>query len=735
MSDVGILVERSVFGNERISENIFGGNYINNYDTSDGTFSEKGLDLGLSIVRFPGGSNVESLFDVSNPDADMALGQSITPLSDFLSMCEINGFKPVIQIPTKRYVDDIHAGIREVSGFIDQLTSGAFGNVEVFMFEIGNEYNFSAEAFGQAGITAEEYGEVASALAAAVKEASKYDVPIAVQTGFTEEDNQQIVEFFDTAEERDAVDVVVFHAYPWRQGTVESLFDSKAELAETWESRGIASEVFLSEWNVRSLRDYDPVLMDYGLAQASTLVDIVAEIAKKGVDYATAWAVQQNNRTNLARQEGNTDGLRVAGEAFRMMSETLIGTELIVDVALDTSEGEFLIHGFEDDAKYVFFVSAREINDEEDAVSVQLDLSQLDDGISYGWSERLSAAGNIMLPYAQALISTEVVPSSEYLSGNVSLEFGSDFEVHRLVLVKEAPGESQLLLKGDDEANLMIGGSGADTFETGGGNDEVISNGGDDYVVLGDGNDIALAGSGDDRVDGQSGNDLLRGGAGNDQVFGGFGDDILVGGDGNDLLDSSFGFDRLNGGAGQDTIYAGDAGDHVIAGSGDDFVFGEAGNDVIFGMNGNDHIEGGAGSDLLAGQDGNDSLLGGGLADALFGGAGDDFIWGGGGADRLNGGPGADIFWHSGAEGDGQDWIQDFDESEGDRLVVDGDFYSADEFTIEERFISGAGSDEIAELLVYVADSEQYLFVLVDGARNDQIELQFGSEIGFFDIL
>ena len=70
-------------------------------------------------------------------------------------------------------------------------------------------------------------------------------------------------------------------------------------------------------------------------------------------------------------------------------------------------------------------------------------------------------------------------------------------------------------------------------------------------------------------------------------------------------------------------------------------------------------LDGGIGDDILLGKDGDDILLGG---------TGDDWLAGSGGQNRLDGGDGADVF----VLGPGKDTIQDFDFSEGDRLLVAG---------------------------------------------------------------
>ncbi len=92
------------------------------------------------------------------------------------------------------------------------------------------------------------------------------------------------------------------------------------------------------------------------------------------------------------------------------------------------------------------------------------------------------------------------------------------------------------VLLGNIAANWLIGGSGDDRINAGGGTD----------VVLGD--------EGADHLSGEDGNDQLFGGADHDTLLGGRGADSLEGGEGNDVLDGGLSADRLTSGAGNDTF-------------------------------------------------------------------------------------------------------------------------------------------------------------------------------------
>lgn len=227
-----------------------------------------------------------------------------------------------------------------------------------------------------------------------------------------------------------------------------------------------------------------------------------------------------------------------------------------------------------------------------------------------------------------------------------------------------------------------------------------------------------------------------------EQAIGGAGNDRLIGGAAHNSLDGGAGADTINGGGGNDIIIGGpDTGDQrdvIYAGGGNDLINGGAGNDLLYGMDGNDTIAGGFGVDELQGQNGNDVITGSAFSDLVFGGAGNDFINGGFGHDRINGGSGADKFYHLGILDHGSDWVQDYDAAEGDVFVFGSAAASAGDFQVnfthtESTGGERAGVDVIEEAFVIYKPTGQITWALVDGAGQDQINLQIGSDV--FDLL
>ncbi|MEM9154616.1 MAG: M10 family metallopeptidase [Cyanobacteria bacterium P01_F01_bin.33] len=198
---------------------------------------------------------------------------------------------------------------------------------------------------------------------------------------------------------------------------------------------------------------------------------------------------------------------------------------------------------------------------------------------------------------------------------------------------------------GNDQANVLDGGSGNDELRGFRGRDSLAGRSGDDKLFGGNDNDTLEGGGDSDTLDGGDGDDSLLGGDDDDTLTGDFGNDFLNGDDGDDDLQGGNDNDTLQGGLGSDTLDGGLHNDVLLGGSDRDILIGGFGNDSLKGNDDgddlqggfdNDTLEGGHGSDFLEGGDGDDSLLGGGQRDSLSGGLGNDFLDGGTGTDIVH---------------------------------------------------------------------------------------------------
>lgn len=632
---------------DEISGDFFGGNFLFTRDRSDGTFSETVDHVNINLLRYPGGGMTELYFDVNNPDS-IPNGETRETLTEFLTFSGESGITPVIVIPIKNYIRDgipVEQAAAEIFRFVQRVTNGEFGSVKIDTFEIGNEYNI-----GELQITGAEYGVYAAAFALAIKEASTYDVDVAVQAGshwgtpqIAIDDNIQILNAFIDADALDAVDTLAFHTYPKDFDDVDSQIATTMpeSVIEDWNNAtGKDLEIFVSEWNIINSWDSER-REDYGLAQASTLLEMVSKFIKMGVDIAAIWAVQQGTKTELAGLEGSGK-MRIAGELFRMLSESTVGTRAL-DLPEDTiGDGQVSIYAYESKSKMVIFLSAHDLVDDDSPYTVDLNISGLVSNFAYVWGERLSTDDPTFWHNATPSLST-FFPSLN-ISGdisNISVTFDNDYEVIKLVFLKDVFDDTPIHIVGDDIDDNFVTGGGDDTIESSGGSDTIRSKTGDDKIVSGDGDDTVISGRGDDVVWGGEGRDTIRGNEGDDIIGGGAGDDIIYGGKGDDIIYGGEGNDLLQGGENDDTLYGGPGDDIVGGGKGNDLLYGGGGNDLLKGGPGNDTLYGGLGNDVLRGSFGND---------IIYGNEGDDILWGG---------EGQDIFVFT--ESAGNDVISDFE--------------------------------------------------------------------------
>lgn len=190
---------------------------------------------------------------------------------------------------------------------------------------------------------------------------------------------------------------------------------------------------------------------------------------------------------------------------------------------------------------------------------------------------------------------------------------------------------------------------------------------------------------------------------------------------------------RITGNA-LDNLLQGNAGhDRIVGASGSDTISGEGGSDTLLGGYGADRLDGGNGNDQLWGETGNDTLLGGAGRDTLVGGNGTDFLNGGDGNDLLRGGWGADRFYHDGTRTAGCDRIGDYSSAEGDVLIFKDSTALIDDFELRLATVAGAGDAQVREVQVIYEPTGAQIWTLVDGAAQDRIWLQIGSQ--HYDLL
>jgi Ca2+-binding RTX toxin-like protein len=316
-------------------------------------------------------------------------------------------------------------------------------------------------------------------------------------------------------------------------------------------------------------------------------------------------------------------------------------------------------------------------------------------------------------PYTTGLQFSVVAYSGDQLDGQIAVDSGNftNYFGFESVSFTGTQFNDQFNIRADSAANTS-----ALTFDGGAGTDTLTANfslftGASTFTVASDGSissnrghfanievfnltggtgaDYFVGGSGNDALSGGTGADHLDGGAGNDTLYSDQSisdddgaSDVLLGGAGNDTISAGYG-DTVDGGTGTDLLYfnassatAGINADFSQLTSGGTITVGGAtltGIEQVgqtTGTNYNDTIIAGApgpNGDTIFGLAGDDHITGSSSSDRIYGGDGNDTITGGLGADVLSGGDGNDTFKDTAAGLNG-DTISDF--ALGDKIII-----------------------------------------------------------------
>ncbi|WP_377504532.1 hypothetical protein [Octadecabacter sp. R77987] len=346
-----------------VTEDHFGLNHVFEFEAIGDKPWEKFDDLieytGLKTIRYPGGASVETIFDITNPNAstytdDNGQTKSLTPLNDFLSFCSDVDAQAVIVIPVAQFLtDDVPYGQRAfdsqheeaIRSFILDVLETSFPN-PISAFELGNEY--------EGYMTAAEYGRLSGDIATIVDDVieqfyndheaySGIEQPdIFIQswvqsvTGHTslEELLERTQNQFDeyTADEFSVIDGIVGHFY-FRDDLLadQNGFDTFANLMnaiedsvgimEFWgEASGSDLELMVSEWNV-----LHKSFASHGLEQAGLMLEMFNSFLVNGVDMLSFWSAQYHP-TSIANAAGD---IMVAGEVFASLTEHTLGDAVL----------------------------------------------------------------------------------------------------------------------------------------------------------------------------------------------------------------------------------------------------------------------------------------------------------------------------------------------------------------------------------------------------------------------
>ncbi|MGH1368163.1 MAG: calcium-binding protein [Maritimibacter sp.] len=621
-ASTGLVVTEAFFG----ANLLYKRNELTDATGEDASFVQAVEALGVTALRYPGGTMTEKwgaafVADPNTRPEHLDPGAGFVGLDEFITFTAENGYGATIVLPTAHLLLgegdgvsvrslDVQA-IANLKAFVVDMVSGLkdlHPEAVIDAFEIGNEY-FSDFVH----MTSVEYGIVANAVA------------IAVQEGFDEAlgadaDQPQILaqmadqwgpdfdasgtygnanlSWYDKMDQAntDVLDQFSHEAFWAIDGVIEHYYYGNTATALTTDENPLTSrdldiyeinrdlEIWRSVWAMGGYGDLSVAVTEwgigagneaqFGLKGAGVFLDMFEAMLRAGVDSAAAWPVELGGDHDLAgahdeRDGDKADALTPLGEAFRLMAENTIGTELLdngfsaEDAAVETVE----VNGFQSDEKFVFFLSSRSDVDAD----LTLDVSD--------YVTNFAAVSGELLSIEDASFSVDdprAFAQTEVLSGD-------DLGNSTVLSVTLAPYEVLMVTYTLHDGVEVNGNTGADTLEGGQGNDVLHGEGGADIMSGGSGDDAMFGGSGDDVLSGKSGNDTLSGNTGNDELFGGQGHDMITGGLGNDVLGGGAGHDLLRAGVGDDWMSGGAGNDVLLGGFGDDLLIGGGDDDVMLG--------------------------------------------------------------------------------------------------------------------------------------------------------
>ncbi|SEL27931.1 hypothetical protein [Pacificibacter marinus] len=444
---LGVSISSNNDFSEIISEDLFGGNFLaHKYTDIDAqNIGELVRDLGVTSLRYPGGTITELYFDISDPDNDAnnEMPENWLGLSDFQNFAAEQGLSINIVLPTMNFLSsstDFEGNRYEevdenlLREFVEATVAGYYGDAQINSFEIGNEYWLAP------GMTSIEYGRVASRMAKVLDEElerlsdqypdannidivaqigynfgsanfsddyddsyngtdilddlnSKYNLELGQEALFqsgevnwTYVQNLLVLSEFN-AHELSSIDGASLHIY--NADTVDE--DSSEFLLSTYERTWLETtpnlETYVTEWNQETSSEFLDKFNDYGLFQAQEILETIDEFADHGVDYAEIWPLLHNTPNALSQTLTYEGDLTPSGLLFSYLSDELPGKSAIelVNSEDDQSSDIFLFYG---DGSATVFVSATT----EGQSQIEIDLSNIFESVSEVEAKVLTSA-------------------------------------------------------------------------------------------------------------------------------------------------------------------------------------------------------------------------------------------------------------------------------------------------------------------------------------------------------
>lgn len=750
-------VSSSHLADNEISQDMFGGIYTTFQHANAGLsdYSEHADAMGLTHVRWPGGTfarrnqdtsdydqdgdTEEFIYDLSNPDVNLkadGTGNSDFGLSGVLDYVVTHDQSFSMIVPIERYLDDPELGEEVLDDFLHRLlVEKGFGELpKDFTLEMGNENGFRLDPD-----MAAEYGALANKFTTIIRKYNEdpdlnpdgFQLKVGIQAGGNNGTDAAIRAEIDP-DNYDTVDSVIFHYLSMNIRNLQNNIEERAERISDWEDQfGSDLNVFASAWTVGIAKYSDEINLDYvdaGAEAARTTIETIVAMSQSGVDMAAVWGVDINHNSDgiphnpnwFSSGENGEVVLSHSGHVLNMMSENVSGKSLIFSEGNQTQDGHLVdghFPGLDSVATYAFqgvdelavYLVGNDVPDSGEVVT--LNVSNYADSGSAEIVRLSTVVNDPENPFDdEPYLETSVI---HFDQGVIEIPILEDFEFVQITMNFDPTvidDQNALMLTGTiDDDNFSISEFDTQIIDpTTNDNDLVVSSSNyrmseyaeniEDLSLIGTAQ-TAVGNSLDNTLEGNEMGNHLTGLLGDDSIFGANGSDTLYGGSGDDLLDGGTGNDVMNGGYGNDIYIVDSENDIVIEGEnqGIDTLF--TSHDVAM-WEYSRNIE-----NLQFVGDGNlnaygnrmDNIIVGNRGDnSLNGGRGDDQIRGWGGNDRLVGAAGDDnIAGNRGNDilfgGVGDDSLRG---NSGDDTIYGGDGYDVIVGGVGNNLVSGGeGSD------------------------------------------
>lgn len=378
------FVKKEAFGTVYTTFNIFG-----NYKTAV-------AQVPNNAIRWPGGSLAEDKsatrkYDVTFADIykEPAPGEADYRASLQRGLTEVMAYAVeknipfTMVIPTEPYFNNVTVGQTQVRDFVTKLVRGDYGPLPASItLEIGNETaarGWSNNKFtpgpGSYGYVANAFlGTINSVLTSTTLNPQKKRVDVAIWIGSTEGGMPNIYNQISAANMK-TVDGFVHHIglvgnineYDFAT-TTRKFGVAKSWWSKAWGGRNVPEmKLIATEWNVggcdKPTTPAGYLKYDVGARQAPTVVNTFSQMIGGGLDMGMLWG-NQSCISQMLWHDG--EKLSHGGQAFRLMAESLVGTQLLAG-KVDSrgfwtrTGSNYDVIGYRDTTKMVVFISAGDI--------------------------------------------------------------------------------------------------------------------------------------------------------------------------------------------------------------------------------------------------------------------------------------------------------------------------------------------------------------------------------------